>query len=211
MNQFTHFLTGHLAARGCKQNHNQFLSFFTATAAVVPDFDYVVGRFVPNFPHGVFTHTILGGLLFALAFSGLSFFLMYQYCKETQLSFVILLKFAIIGMLAHLFLDSFTFYEGPHDAIHHMYFWPIWNFPVHINTLFPATTYTIRVWVEVVYTVIICCIILFYGGLFKKERPWEIFLPIRWLEAISNKKKRIRTEISIFYCLSVISMIVTFL
>lgn len=181
MNEFTHFLTGFLVARYIlKKKHTQFESFFCAVAAFILDFDYLVQSLIPSFEHGVITHTILGALLCALLFSVITWYSLQSIMKEIQLSFRHLLLIAFAGVLSHLFLDSFTFYEGAYDAIHHVYFWPIWDFPVHINTMFPQATYDLRVWLEVGYTVVIVAVWMVYGWLIKKENPFGMLRTSQW-------------------------------
>jgi hypothetical protein len=195
MNEFTHFFTGYLAARFCKQKSGHFLLFFTAFAAIVPDMDFIVGRIIPSIRHGEFSHTILGGLLFELIYTVIVFAILFPMLSKSGISFWKLFQFALIGLGMHLLLDSFTFYENNPGEKPHMYFWPIWDFPVHINTLFPSVTYEIRVWVEVVYSIIMGLYILVYDWGYKKNNPFLMFNPKKWVEitlpdTISDAEKK---------------------
>ena len=90
---------------------------------------------------------------------------------------------AILGVSSHLALDAWTFYETVEDQVHHMYFWPIWNFPVHINTMFPSAIYDVRVAVEVIYSIFVGAIILFVQWAWKKQNPFKMSVPANWLIA----------------------------
>ncbi|MHA1150872.1 MAG: metal-dependent hydrolase [Promethearchaeota archaeon] len=181
MNELTHFFFGYLIARFIlKKKNNQFETFFLSMSALIPDFDIVINFFIP-FEHGVFSHTFLGGLLFSLIYTSIIWMMGKDCLKELDLSFFIILELAIVGMLSHLLLDSFTYYysyESSHAS--HMYFWPLWNFPFHINTMFPEATWEIRVLVEVFFSLFLIIIILVYGWIIKKENPFLLFSPKQW-------------------------------
>nr|MDO8117590.1 metal-dependent hydrolase [Candidatus Sigynarchaeota archaeon] len=181
VNEFTHFVTGYLFARALKYRESRFEAFFMAACALVIDIDSTINIFIP-FEHGVITHTIAGGFLLVLAFTAISYAVAAPLLRKTATSFKRLLLLGIIGMLSHFLLDSFTYYETTADAIHHLYFWPLWNFPVHINTIFPFgwMTYDVRVWVEVLYTVSIV-VVLLVQLFFKKQNFFLMFIPSRWM------------------------------
>ncbi len=183
MNEFTHFFTGHVIARALRYKHTRFETFFLAFASLIPDMDFTVSRFVP-IEHGVFTHTLVGGTLFALAVAGIAWAIKVAVNAvrpgTISVKFTTLLGLALLGMATHLAVDSFTYYETVADATHHLFFWPVWNFPVHINTMFPGTTYGTRVLVEVAYTAALGAVILFYLWAYKKENPFASFSPWAW-------------------------------
>ena len=150
-------------------------------AALIPDFDQIINLFIP-FEHGIFTHTLIGGFLFTLGYTGIIWIIGRDFFKENSSSFLFLLGLTTIGMLSHLLLDSFTFYysyESSHTS--HMYFWPIWDFPVHINTMFPGATWEIRVLVEVLFSIFLAVVIIIYGWLIKHENPLLMFSPEQWV------------------------------
>jgi len=61
-----------------------------------------------------------------------------------------------------------------------MYFWPIWNFSWHINTIFPGTSYSTRVLVEVVYCVLVALLIGGYQWTYRKQNPFHMFDRRNW-------------------------------
>ncbi|MEX2719164.1 MAG: metal-dependent hydrolase [Candidatus Sigynarchaeum springense] len=183
-NEFVHFFTGYLIARALKYREHRFECFLMAFAGFLPDMDYILRFFVPAFSHGVWTHTIVFGffLAFLLAFCACAAFA--NQWKGTRSAGRLLLHFvalAIIGVSSHLALDAWTYYESAADQVHHMFFWPVWNFPVHINTMFPAATYDIRVLVEVAYSIFVGVVILFVQWAWKKQNPFKAFVPSNWL------------------------------
>ena len=183
MNEFTHLFTGYVLARAMRFKHTRFETFFLAFASLIPDMDFTVSLFF-HIEHGVFTHTLVGGALFALVVACIAGCIKawVNHFKPGTITirFTMLLGLAMLGMVAHLAVDSFTFYETAADATHHLYFWPLWDFPVHINTMFPGTTYGARVLVEVAYTAALGAIILFYQWASKKENPFLSFSPWAW-------------------------------
>ena len=139
-------------------------------------------------------------LLFALITYGAASLLL----QKTKVSFSRLLFLGFVGLTSHFFLDMFTFHEGacsiwlnpalraegcvcpgPEcsavDDRQHLFFWPLWDFPPHINTILPFTwvTYEVRVWVEVIYTISIGLILL-YLLLIKRENIFGVFNPRCW-------------------------------
>jgi membrane-bound metal-dependent hydrolase YbcI (DUF457 family) len=182
MNEFIHFFTGYLAARTFKKKREfEFETFFTALAAVSLDVDYLISIIFPNFGHGIWTHTILGAILVSLILSVFTYlFLGQKTMEELEISFKSLLFFALLGAGTHLILDGFTYYESAADEIHHMYFWPIWDFPWHLNTVFPSATYELRVWIEVIYCILVGVYILIVQWGIKKENPLHMFVPQYW-------------------------------
>ena len=156
-------------------------------AALIPDFDSIIGLFFP-FENGVFSHTIIGGLLFTLIYTSLMWVIGFRFLKAIDINYQQLFLMAVIGMLSHLFLDSFTFYySDASSATSHMYFWPLWDFPFHINTTFPGATWEIRVLVEVFFSVFLGITILIYGWIIKKENPFEMCSPKKWSSYIEVK------------------------
>ncbi|MGQ4873291.1 MAG: metal-dependent hydrolase [Promethearchaeia archaeon] len=193
MNEITHFFFGYFIARVImKKEHDKFETFFLSMCALIPDFDEVLGIFI-NFEHGVFSHTIIGGLLFTFIYVSIIWLIGSKFFKSAELKYRYLLYLGIIGMFSHLFLDSFTYYNSyQSDGTHHMYFWPIWNFPFHINTIFPGATFQLRILIEILFSAFLAIIIIFYLGIIKKENPFCIFLTKNWLKHLSeelNKEK----------------------
>jgi hypothetical protein len=181
MNEIVHFLTGYLVARALKYKENRFESFFVAICALIIDIDSTFNLFFP-FEHGVITHTMLGGFLLILAFSAITYPVAAPLLRKTGTSFKKLLLIGWLGMLSHLALDAFTYYESAADATHHVFFWPFWNFSVHINTVLPFAwvTYDLRVWIEVIYTAIVA-VILLVQLFYKKQNFFTVFLPSKWM------------------------------
>lgn len=181
MNGLTHFAFGFFIARYLlKRRNGSFSVLLVSIGALIPDIDSFIGIFIP-FEHGVFTHTIIGGLLFTSIYAASIWGIGCSFLRENGYSFAVVLGLASLGMVSHLFLDSFTYYVSYQvDGAHHMYFWPIWDFPVHINTIFPGATYQIRVLVEVLVSVALGVIILIYGWIIKKENPFSMFNANNW-------------------------------
>jgi len=164
-------------------------------AALIPDFDMIIGFFI-DFEHGVFTHTIIGALSFTFIFCSIMWVLGKDLLGKTEIPFSKLFLLASIGMFSHLFLDSFTyFYSVETDATHHMYFWPIWNFPVHINTMFPSATWEIRVLVEVLVSAFLIVIIIGYGWIIKKQNPFRMFFSNSWLETLEVEEEALNIKV----------------
>lgn len=208
INELTHFFTGYLiAAYFLKKRHDSFETFYVSMAALIPDLDSIINIFIP-FEHGVLTHTLIGGTLFTLIYTGIIWIMGSRLFKEKNMRFLSLFGLAMIGMLSHLLLDSFTFfYSYQSDATHHMYLWPISTFPVHINTLFPGITYEIRVWVEVMYSIILAGIILIHGWIYKKENPFLMFNPNNWANSNSDKEKKPIIQIISLYTINLILIV----
>ena len=172
-----------------KKENNQLECFLVGMAALIPDFDMIIGLFIP-FEHGVFSHTIIGGLIFTLGYALIIWIIGRNFLKEIDINFQILFILAAIGMFSHLLLDAFTFYYSfESDATHHMFFWPFWNFPIHINTLFSGATYELRVLVEVLFSLFLGIIILIYGWMIRKENPFQMFSPKHWSTHIKDSEQ----------------------
>jgi membrane-bound metal-dependent hydrolase YbcI (DUF457 family) len=180
MNSPIHFFTGYLAGRAVGYREYRFETLFVAVAAYSPDFDSQLRKLSPFFAHGIWTHTIVGVVAMSLVLATLAFVLLRWFKPDTNLTFRRLLGLAILGGMTHLFLDAFTFYYSVDDATHHRYFWPVWNFPWHINTMFPSATFRLRVWVEVIYSVGVASVILLYQWLYRGQNPFRMFDPRKW-------------------------------
>lgn len=205
MNEFTHFFSAYLVARALRKKEDRFECFFIACAGVLVDIDSTINMFIP-FEHGVFTHTYIGGMLFELIFTIIAYFCARNLLKKTHVSFWQLLFLAFMGLTTHFFLDIFTFHPGPcsiwlnpdllpaecalicpgpecvsADDYHHLYFWPFWNFPPHLNTIFPYTwmTYEVRVWLEVIWSVALGFYII-YRWFIKRENIIGFLSPAAW-------------------------------
>ena len=168
-----------------------------AFAGFLPDLDYILRFFVPTFSHGVWTHTIVVSYLMATLWAICAWVALRTALRGTEKAGRMLLHFiglAIIAVSSHLALDAWTFYETAEDQVHHMFFWPFWNFPVHINTMFPAATYDLRVAVEVVYSIFVGVVILFVQWAWKKQNPLRMFVPANWVittnEIITERSPR---------------------
>ena len=181
MNEITHFFFGVFIAHFIlKKETDSFECFFLGIAALIPDIDSIIGFFIP-YEHGVFTHTIMGGMLFTLIIITFIWAITSKFLKRQDINYSNLLFLATLGMLSHLLLDSFTFYEGyAASGTSHMYFWPFSNFPVHFNTVIPGVTYEIRVLNEVFFSIALGVVFLFYGWAYKKDNPFLIFSPRHW-------------------------------
>jgi len=155
-----------------------------AFAGFMPDVDFIIQLFVPTFSHGVWTHTIVFGFLmaFLLAFCAwLAFKKQWNGTWSAGRLFLHFAGLAVLGVSSHLALDAWTFYESAADEVHHMFFWPVWNFPVHINIMFPEATYGTRVIVEVTYSIFVGTVIVFLQWAWKKQNPFKAFVPSNWL------------------------------
>jgi len=181
MNEATHFFFGVFIAHFILNKEiDRFECFFLGLAALIPDVDSIIGFFIP-YEHGVFTHTIVGGLLFTLIISSFVWIISRNFLKNQDITYLYLLFLATLGMFSHLLLDSFTFYDSyASDGTSHMYFWPFSNFPVHFNTIIPGITYEIRVLNEVLVSIALGVAFLFYGWAYKKDNPFLIFSPQHW-------------------------------
>lgn len=180
MNSPIHFCTGYLAGRALGYREHRFEPLYMAVAAYAPDFDSSLSRFSPLFAHGIWTHTLVGIAVISVLFSAVIFGILVLVKGKSPIPYPRLLGLALLGGMTHLLLDGFTFYYSEGDAAHHMYFWPVWDFPWHINTVFPGVSFTLRVWVEVVYSVAVAACILLYQGLYKRQNPFRVFDPRGW-------------------------------
>ena len=166
-----------------KYRFSSFECFFAGFAAFSPDFDSFINKFVPM-EHGVFSHTVLGALLFALAATLLVYPFVHGFPKGSRIAFGRLFLIAAVGVISHLLLDLVPYLpddpvERAGEIDHHMYFWPLWDFPVHLNTIFSGYTYTMRVIVEVVYMVLLGSVLL-YEWFAKRRLFAKSFYPPFW-------------------------------
>ncbi len=180
MNFFTHFFTGYAIARGLKYQNDRFEAFYLSAAATIPDFDTLVGLFWPEFSHAVFTHTILGGLLFALVFFGCSVLLLHSFFAKLGIPLTRLLGLTLLGLASHFILDIFTYIQPSCVTDAHLYFWPLWDLSFHMNCIWPGVEYWVRILVEVIYTTILVGILLFYDWKVKKYNPFYTLVPAFW-------------------------------
>ena len=180
MNFITHFLTGYGIARCMKYRNDQFEAFYLSASAVIPDFDTLVGFFWPAFAHGVFSHTIVGGVLFAMGFFAVTLLILSSFLRHLNLKWPRVLALTMIGLSSHFILDIFTHTQTSTPSDAHLYFWPIWNFSFHMNYIWPGVDYSIRVLVEVVYTAILVILIVFYDWLTKNHNPFYMLVPRFW-------------------------------
>jgi hypothetical protein len=188
MNGITHLLTGAIIARVFKRGngpeagryaHDSFPAIFTAIAAILPDIDSSIG-----IPHAQVTHTIIGALALAAAFTGLVFAMGFPFLREAKIQAFQLLAMAVAGVLAHLFLDFFTYYGGTcAGSPAHVYFWPLWDQSFHLDCIFGAgtATYLARVLVEWAFYSPFLVVLLLYRGIKHKENPLAMLWPVNWL------------------------------
>lgn len=180
MNSPIHFCTGYLAGRTLGYREYRFETLYIAAAAYAPDLDSLLSSRFPLLAHGIWTHTLVGVAVISVILAAVAFGIFACFRKPPPLRFGKLLGLAFLGGITHLTLDAFTFYESEADTLHHMYFWPLWNFPWHINTLFPGTSYTVRVLVEVVYSIMAVSIILIAQWYGRGQNPFHMFNPRGW-------------------------------
>ncbi len=180
MNSPVHFCTGYLSGRALGYQEHRFEVLYVAVAAWASDFDSLLSRFSPLFAHGIWTHTLVGVAVMGVVLSAVTFGIFAGFRITPSIKFSRLLGLALLGGTTHLLLDMFTFYESVADADHHRYFWPLWNFSWHINTLFPRVSYTARVWVEVLYSILVASIILGYQWSYRRQNPFRMFNPRNW-------------------------------
>jgi hypothetical protein len=176
VNGITHLFTGYFLARAFRrgdgtgmQAHDSFPAMFTAIAAILPDIDSSIG-----IPHAQVTHTILGALALAAAFTGLAYAMGFPFLREAKIPALQLFAMAAAGVLAHLLIDTFTYYDGPcAGSPAHVYFWPLWDQSFHLDCIFGATpaVYMARVLVE---------------WAFYKENPLAMLCPVSWLRGTAG-------------------------
>ena len=210
MNGATHFFTGYLIARALNNENDRFESFFLGFAALIPDFDVAIGFFVPTFQHAVVSHTILGGLLFAMVFLLGSYALLHGFVKDMQIPFTRLLALTLIGLTSHLILDIFTFQVDCATTMAHLYFWPVWNQSFHMNCLWSGVTYLERTLVEVIYSGFLVVVILVYDWGMKKHNPFLMFAPHHWWAYKSAQITREKVPKSTYMFLGIFLVIVAF-
>ncbi len=186
MNGITHLFTGYFLAQlfrggdGNERNRpDSFPAVFTAIAAILPDIDSSIG-----IPHAQATHTILGAMALAVAFTGVVFAMGFPFLREERLPLVRLLVLAVVGVSSHLVLDIFTYYGGTCvGSPAHVYFWPLWGQSFHLDCLFGATpgAYLARVLVEWAFLSPFLVVLVLYRGIKHKENPFAMLWPLSWL------------------------------
>ncbi|MEX2682074.1 MAG: metal-dependent hydrolase [Candidatus Sigynarchaeota archaeon] len=193
MNGITHLITGYFVARLFRMGrgtgkemymHDSFPAVFTAIAAILPDIDSSIG-----IPHAQATHTIIGALALAAAFTGIVFAIGFPFLREMRLPFARLLVLAIAGVSSHMLLDVFTYYGGTcAGAPAHVYFWPLWGQSFHLDCIFGASTamYVARVLVEWAFYSPFLAVLLLYRGIKYRENPLAMLYPVSWLRGSAN-------------------------
>jgi len=208
MNEATHFFTGYLLGTlGFKKKNDHFLPFFIAMAAILPDIDQFLHLIIPIdiFEHAVATHTILGALILTSAYTLIIWTVGRKFFLDQKINLSFLFLMAILGMSSHLFLDIFTYREDIYTTNAHLYFWPVWNISIHLNYFFHQdifpNIYTVRILIEVIYSVVIGSYILFYQWYHKKESPFAMLFPKNWLTYLPEEqaKERYRTVYGLFF------------
>lgn len=207
MNTLTHFFTGYLVARlGFKKKNDHFLCLFAAMTAILPDFDEFLHLIIPieSFEHAIFTHTIIGALLFTVIYVVIVWGIGHNFLKNIDVGIKLLLLVAITGMASHLFLDIFTYREDVYTSNAHLYFWPVWNYSFHLNRFFPesasSTIHDLRLLIEIIYSVVIGALIL-YQWAYKKENPFFMFFPDKWLNYVKDSALKEQSRKSGIYLL----------
>ncbi|MHA1150873.1 MAG: metal-dependent hydrolase [Promethearchaeota archaeon] len=223
MNTLTHFLTGYLIGRGAFRDrgfkNDYIIPFFAAMVAVLPDLDAFIYSVTgwELFYHAVFTHTIIGALLFTAIFTLIIWAIGAPLFKKLQINFGFLCIVALAGISSHLILDIFTYREEIYTTNAHLYFWPICNVSFHLNFFFPRSMYPniyfVRILIEVIYTAFLVILIIIYGWFIKKENPFAMFFPHNWLEYIEEKPidKALKTRalLILIFSLSLLIMMFT--
>lgn len=187
MNEFTHFLTGYLIIKiiqmkeDKKRKYEEFECLLGGLAGFILDIDYAINLFIP-FEHGVWTHTIVGALFIAFILASISRLFALFLTEKNEILFRRLLIIAVIGIVSHLILDLVPYLpDDPIERVkemdHHMYFWPLSTFPVHLNVIFPSYTYTHRLIIEIVYTVIIASYLVLIRWFKEGDLFLNIFIP----------------------------------
>ncbi|MBP7869358.1 MAG: metal-dependent hydrolase [Candidatus Hydrogenedentes bacterium] len=177
MNSPIHFCTGYLAARALGYREHRFEALYVAAAAYAPDVDSLLSRFSPLFSHGIWTHTLAGVAVMSLIMASCTAAILAAFRITPRPKYGVLVGLALLGGVTHLFLDAFTYYESEADALHHLYFWPFWKFPWHINTVFPGVSYGVRIGVEVLYSLSVALYILGYQWFYRGQNPLRMFHP----------------------------------
>jgi len=183
VNGIVHFSTGYLAGRALGYREHRFETLLVAVGAYSPDFDIQLRRLLPFFAHGIWTHTLVGVAAMSFAVAVVARIALIGLKPPSPIRFIRLWGLAFLGGLTHLGLDAFTFYYSEGDATHHMYFWPLWNFPWHINTVLPGISFTVRVWIEALYSVFVGVFILLYQWAYRKQNPFRMFDPRGWFSS----------------------------
>ncbi len=179
MNFLTHFFTGYALARILGFKHNQFKTFYLSLACTIPDFDFL---FIPFFPHGTWTHTILFGSLLTLAYIGVFLVILKRNSEVEFPSVSFLFAFAFLGFGIHLFQDIFTYLKSDcNDTIAHLYFYPFSNVSYHMNCLWPNVEYWHRIVVEYVYFIPLMGIVIYRWRKYD-ENPLEMVKKKNWLK-----------------------------
>lgn len=189
MNTVTHFFTGFLVARILfKKKNDHFLCLFAAMVAILPDSDQFIHLIIPLsiFEHAVFTHTIIGALLFTVVYTLIIWGIGRNFLKSIDVGLKYLFIIALAAIASHLILDIFTVHANVYTTNAHLYFWPFWDFSFHLNRFFPVSMSSqvqlARTIIEVIYTALIVAYIVFYQWVYKKENPFFMFFPDKWLD-----------------------------
>lgn len=182
MNTFCHFLFGYWLARLRKHRYDQFESFFLAFASIVPDLDLILA-----IPHATWTHTLLISLGMGLGFVLLTGLIGSKFLKQIHFSFFMMLVYAIIGILGHLFLDIFTYlHEDCATSLAHQYLWPWVDLSFHMNCLWPGVEYWHRVVIEWVFVFPPLVIWMLYNWVKKGENLFHVLSPKHWKQYIQT-------------------------
>lgn len=186
VNGLTHLFTGYFIARAFKRGdgaarhgHDSFPAMFTAIAAILPDIDSSIG-----IPHAQATHTILGALVLAVTFAGVVYLMGFPFLRAAKVPALQLLAMAVAGVLSHLLIDVFTYYDGTcAGSPAHVYFWPLWGQSFHLDCIFGTSSpvYLARVLVEWAFYSPFLVLLLLYRAIKLKENPLAMMNPLSWL------------------------------
>ncbi len=143
MNPISHFLAAYLIGR--KLNLTRGKLFLITFFGIISDFDvpffYILLGFKnPSFYHAGITHTLIFGLLAAIIATVIAIIIELRKKKEnvSVKYFLMFFSIAMLGFIIHISLDVITV-ANEYASLHHLYFWPLWNFSFHIEYMFPLS------------------------------------------------------------------------
>lgn len=184
MNWLTHFFTGYAIARILGYKHDEFKTFYISLACTIPDFDFL---FIPFFPHGTWTHTIVFGSLLTLTFIAVFSMILKKIPEMEFPELQFLFGFAFLGLGVHLFQDIFTYLKSDcNNTIAHLYLYPLSTASYHMNCLWSGIEYWHRIAAEYLYFIPLMAIILYRGKKFN-ENPIEMLRKKNWIKKIPPK------------------------
>jgi len=182
MNTFCHFLFGYWLARVRKHKYDQFESFFLAMASILPDLDIIL-----PITHATWTHTLLIALGMALGFAVITQVFGHKFLKQIRFSLPLMLGYAVVGVLGHLFLDIFTYLRADcANTFAHQYFWPWMDLSFHMNCLWGGVEYWHRIIIEWVFVFPPLLIWVLYNWKKKGESLVHVFSVQHWKQYVTS-------------------------